>query len=139
MNLDKIIRKPNDDVYKIRIDDEHWNWTKQLPAYYKNFYDENNKKIDTIYNEVFEQYLTNKWIKPTDTVLELGGRYGIVSYTINNRLDKDHKSKNVVMFEKDREDICDYDNITYILKKYKFIKVEDFQDDFQQVWIRAKK
>jgi len=47
--------------------------------------------------ERFEQYLVYKYIKPTDYVLEIGGRYGLVSITINLLLDKDHKSKHVVI------------------------------------------
>lgn len=50
-----------------------------------------NTKIDPWRYETLEQYLTNKWITKNDIVLELGGRLGIVSLTINSRLkNKEH-------------------------------------------------
>jgi FkbM family methyltransferase len=49
-------------------------------------YNENDIEIDISTFEEFEQYLTNKYIEPSDIVLELGARYGSVSCTINNKL-----------------------------------------------------
>jgi len=55
--------------------------------------DQNNKQIDTTKIEVVEQVLVEHFIKPNDSVLELGARYGSVSCTINKILSD--KSKQV--------------------------------------------
>lgn len=62
------------------------------------FYDENGKKIDIKKHETTEQEFAKKYIKKDDTVLELGGRYGTVSYVINSILDN---SKNLIVVEPD--------------------------------------
>lgn len=59
------------------------------------FYNEKDEKIDHYNNEIDEQYQAYKFIKPEDTVLELGGRYGSVSVVIN-KLIKDKNSHVVV-------------------------------------------
>lgn len=59
------------------------------------FYNEKDEKIDHQNNEIEEQYQAYKFIKPEDTVLELGGRYGSVSVVIN-KLVKDKNSHVVV-------------------------------------------
>lgn len=51
-----------------------------------DFFDENNKKIDTQAMEKEEQDDAEKFIQPTDCVLELGARYGTVSAIINKKL-----------------------------------------------------
>ena len=62
------------------------------------FYDHNDKLID-IYNiEKPEQDLVNKYILPTDIVLELGARYGTVSCTVNKKL---YNKLNQVVVEPD--------------------------------------
>lgn len=61
------------------------------------FYDKDDKEINLFTYEIFEQYLVSKWIKPTDIVLELGARYGIISCTINLLLGKKNKDKHVVV------------------------------------------
>jgi FkbM family methyltransferase len=62
------------------------------------FYDQNNSIIDINNIEKPEQDLANKYILPTDIVLELGARYGTVSCTINKKL---HNKKNQVVVEPD--------------------------------------
>jgi FkbM family methyltransferase len=52
----------------------------------KTFVNEHGKRIPFETYEQFEQYLVQKWIKPTDIVLELGARCGVVSCTINSIL-----------------------------------------------------
>jgi FkbM family methyltransferase len=52
----------------------------------KAFINEHGKPIPFETYEQFEQYLVQKWIKPTDIVLELGARCGVVSCTINSLL-----------------------------------------------------
>lgn len=49
-------------------------------------FDENNNLININEIEIEEQYLANKYVLPTDIVLELGARYGSVSCTINKKL-----------------------------------------------------
>lgn len=72
---------------------------KDIPKkYYNNFLlDKNNKPINIWKQEIYEQYFANRWIKPNDNILELGGRYGIVSFLINYLLDDEHKSNHVVV------------------------------------------
>jgi hypothetical protein len=66
---------------------------------YKYFIDiTDNKKYDFVnpyYYEVFEQLLIYKYIKKNDSVLEVGGRLGVVSYTINSILN--NKTNHVVI------------------------------------------
>lgn len=50
------------------------------------FYDENNNIINNNIFEVDEQRLASKYIKNHHVVLELGARYGTVSYIINNNI-----------------------------------------------------
>jgi len=52
-----------------------------------SFLDEYGKIIDLNIAEPTEQMLTKKYIEPHMTVLELGARYGTVSYCINSNLD----------------------------------------------------
>lgn len=89
-------------------------WRQQLPAVKfakdgKFFVDEYNKNINVPYYEKFEQYLVYRWIKPTDIVLELGSRYGVVSCSVNSMLSD--KTQHVVV-EPD-------DNVLVALKKNK--------------------
>ena len=50
------------------------------------FIDENNNIVDNTIHETDEQRLADKYIKPTDVVLELGARYGTVSCIINKKI-----------------------------------------------------
>jgi len=50
------------------------------------FYTETSTKINTQDEEFIEQQQAEKYITPDLTVLELGARYGTVSYVINNKL-----------------------------------------------------
>ncbi len=50
------------------------------------FLNEKNEKIDIKKMESQEQALASEYIKPTDVVLELGARYGTVTYAINKNL-----------------------------------------------------
>ena len=59
--------------------------------------DNNNERIDLSGYENFEQYLISKWLKPNDIVLELGGRFGVVSCSINLLLDNEFKCQHVVV------------------------------------------
>lgn len=77
-------------------------WRNELPAviwYKKGKYFKNNKNENINPNtyEQFDQYIVNKWILKTDIVLELGGRYGIVSCTINSKLNNINKKLHVVV------------------------------------------
>ena len=51
-----------------------------------NFYDENLNIIDISNYETTEQWIADTFISPDATVLELGGRLGVVSVRINKRL-----------------------------------------------------
>ena len=51
-----------------------------------NIIDEHKKLVNINYYEKEEQDLAKKYIQPSDTVLELGARYGSVSCTINSIL-----------------------------------------------------
>jgi FkbM family methyltransferase len=55
------------------------------------------KKKDIHRYENFEQFLVQKWIHPTDTVLEIGARCGVVSCAINAMLDPDHKPLHIAI------------------------------------------
>ena len=105
----------------IEINKKKFDWRYQLPAVKwsrKNiFFDENNNTINPLYYEIFEQYLIYKWIKPKDVVLEIGGRYGVVSCSINSILEN---KKNHVVVEPD-------DSILNALKKNK----KNFQAEFK--------
>ncbi len=71
-------------------------------SYFDNdliFYDENNNVINNKFWESIEQIFSKKYIKPTDRVLELGGRYGTVSCVINKILDN---KTNQVVIEPDK-------------------------------------
>ena len=47
------------------------------------------------------------------------------------------KNINCIIFEKDNEKLCNYENIVYVkLKELKFNKVDNLLNDFQQVWTR---
>ena len=59
------------------------------------FYNENNNIIDINTVEKTEQDLANKYIYPTDVVLELGARYGTVSCIINKKIS--NKTNQVVV------------------------------------------
>ena len=63
------------------------------------YVDENNKTILHKKFEREEQYMTNDFVLPDMTVLELGGRYGTVSCVINNKLEN---PRNHVVFEPDK-------------------------------------
>lgn len=62
------------------------------------YYDEKDKKIN-IKLEREEQYVCNDYVNPNDIVLELGGRYGVVSCVINNKLEN---PTNHVVLEPDK-------------------------------------
>jgi hypothetical protein len=64
------------------------------------YVDENNKKVNIYLDEVFEQNAAYKHIKRDDIVLELGGRYGVVSGVINSILDD--KTNHVVVDPDDK-------------------------------------
>jgi hypothetical protein len=51
-----------------------------------NFYDENLQPIDISKYETTEQWIAETYISQDAVVLELGGRYGVVSSKINQRL-----------------------------------------------------
>jgi FkbM family methyltransferase len=67
--------------------------------YNHSFYDENDKIIDVDKHETTEQMIADKFISPNDIVLELGGRYGLVSYRINKKL---NNTKNHFVVEPDK-------------------------------------
>ncbi len=77
-------------IENYKNDDDFINFIKN-----HTFYNEKYEKIDHQNNEIDEQYQAYKFIKPEDTVLELGGRYGSVSVVIN-KLVNDKKSHVVV-------------------------------------------
>jgi len=52
----------------------------------KLFIDNKNNKLNPLFWERPEQYFITKYVKSTDCVLELGGRYGVASYCIQNKL-----------------------------------------------------
>lgn len=62
------------------------------------YYDEHNNIIDNLRCEREEQYISNDYINPDMTVLELGARYGTVSCVINNKLEN---PENHIVFEPD--------------------------------------
>jgi len=43
---------------------------------------------------------------------------------------------NLIIFEKDNEENCDYNKVIKLLKNNNFIKVDSLLNDFQQVWIK---
>lgn len=63
----------------------------------KFLYNNNNLVINPLDYEVFDQFITTKWISKNDIVLELGGRVGVVSNNINYLLDKKYKAKHYVV------------------------------------------
>ena len=99
----KNTREPNDIIEIDKSNNKFYGWRNDLPLVKyaeKNnlkLYDENNKKIILTRYEVFEQYMISKWIKPNDIVLELGGRYGVVSCTINMLLNEKNKKMHIVV------------------------------------------
>ena len=85
----------------IEINKKDKKWRNQLIAV-KNkyiFYNEKDELLNPYVHEIFEQYLTYKWIKPDDIVLELGARYGIISCSVNSML---NNKKNHVVVEPDK-------------------------------------
>ena len=136
-----ILRKPNNVV---PIDKYSLKWRYLLPAIVaskkKKFIDENNNTINPFYYEIFEQYLINKWLNPSDKVLELGGRLGVISYTINSIL-KNKKSHVVIepnkvvlkALKKNRNNFgSEYLIVTKILsnKKLKFVQMKNSLGSF---------
>ena len=65
-----------------------------------SYVDENNNNVNRYLDEVFEQNAAYKYIKKDDIVLELGGRYGVVSGVINSILD--NKKNHVVVDPDDK-------------------------------------
>jgi glycosyl transferase family 25 len=63
-----------------------------------SFFDENSQLIDITGHETTEQWIADTFIEPDAKVLELGGRYGVVSYKINNKL---NNKRNHVVVEPD--------------------------------------
>jgi len=72
-------------------------WRTKLPAFGHKFIDNNNNELNPFIHEIYDQYFTAKWINKNDIVLELGGRFGIVSCTINYILNPENKKKHVVI------------------------------------------
>jgi FkbM family methyltransferase len=82
-------------------DDTFWgyNWTNITPIHPKRphltlnkldkipYYDENDNIINFLKYERAEQYVANDFVMPYLKILELGGRYGVVSSVINNKLE----------------------------------------------------
>ena len=68
-----------------------------------NFVNENGYNVAKYFDEVVEQRIALKYIKKDDVVLELGGRYGVVSAIINSILD--NKTNHVVV-DPDETIIC---------------------------------
>jgi glycosyl transferase family 25 len=64
-----------------------------------NFYDESLNIIDTSTYETTEQWIADTFISREAVVLELGGRYGVVSVHINKKL---NNTKNHCVVEPDR-------------------------------------
>lgn len=101
--MKKLKRVPNNVVPYNPNNFKDYAWRYDLPMlkfekkYKKKFYDIAGQKISLFIYEVFEQYLMSKWIKPNDIVLELGGRFGIVSATINMKLSDKYKKLHVVV------------------------------------------
>ena len=73
--------------------------TDQLLSYNLVYTDENNKKIDNLSEEITEQLIAIKYIKPDDVVLELGARYGTVSCIVNKLL---NNKNNQISVEPDK-------------------------------------
>lgn len=92
-------RKPNKIIEIDTGNLKNTKWRENLPLVKKNMIlvDNNNNSINLLGYENFEQYLISKWLKPNDIVLELGGRFGVVSCTINLLLDNEYKSQHVVV------------------------------------------
>lgn len=44
----------------------------------------------------------------------------------------------LIIFEKDNEINCNYDDVADILQKHNYIKIDDVLNNFQQVWIVNK-
>lgn len=65
------------------------------PCDEKIFVDNKNNKLNSLFWERPEQYFITKYVKPTDCVIEFGGRYGVSSYCIQNKL-KNKKSHLIV-------------------------------------------
>ena len=82
--------------------DKYSAWRNQFPLVIskKKLVNKNGARINPYYYEIFEQYLMLKYLKPTDVVLEIGARYGIVSNTINLLL---NNKKNHVVVEPDKD------------------------------------
>lgn len=82
-------------------DDSFWgyNWNTITPMYPKRphlkleeldkipYFDENDSIINFVKYERAEQYVATDFVMPYLRVLELGGRYGVVSSVINNKLE----------------------------------------------------
>jgi FkbM family methyltransferase len=76
-----------------------YNWNDITPIYPKRphlkleeldkipHFDENDNIINVIKYERAEQYVASDFVMPYLRVLELGGRYGVVSSVINNKLE----------------------------------------------------
>lgn len=73
-------------------------------------YDEHGRQINTTVMEYPEQCISNTYIGPKDTVLELGARYGSVSCIINKRLSD--KTRQVSVEPDETVWKCLDDNIT---------------------------
>jgi FkbM family methyltransferase len=58
----------------------------QSPCDGKLFLDNKNNKLSPLFWERPEQYYIIKYVEPDDCVIELGGRYGVSSYCIQNKL-----------------------------------------------------
>lgn len=89
---DKKIKKKNDSFWG-------YNWNNIHPIYPKRphlklddldkipYFDENDNVINFLNYERAEQYVATDFVMPYLRILELGGRYGVVSSVINNKLE----------------------------------------------------
>lgn len=73
--------------------------TDKLLSYNLVYKDENNKTIDNLSEEITEQLIAIKYIRPDDVVLELGARYGTVSCIVNKIL---NNKNNQISVEPDK-------------------------------------
>ncbi len=97
------------------------------------YYDESNNIINHKTTERTEQNMAYEFIEPNDIVLELGGRYGTVSNSINHKLN--NKTNHVVVepdslvipaLTKNRQNYQYYIENSYISNKNKKIIGESY-------------
>jgi FkbM family methyltransferase len=89
-------------ILKYKNHNEKFNMDKlllKLKSYDFKYFNENNNIINHLKEELNEQLLVEKYIKPDDIVLELGARYGTVTCIINKKL---NNKNNLVSVEPDK-------------------------------------